>query len=153
VRVQFIFLYSHTFLSQPVQTLHEFLILVNSPGGEKKQNRNGKDEYGSNGMAPLMFYETVYFLEIQKNIAHGQQDAEDGQAALEFPVFIKKDIYSCYADQGNRYDEYPDVETCRQILKAGWLTGRFDIPAVKRIPDGEKSTDGCKQEPDRLHSL
>ena len=104
-------------------------------------------------MASLMFHETVDFFQVKKNIKHREYNAEYGKPALEFPVFIKKNINRSNANQGDRDDEYPDIKACSQILKTDRLSRRFDISAIKRVFDGEESANSSEQEPDRLHSL
>ena len=82
-------------------------------------------------MASLIFSEKVYFFQVQKNIKKRQYNTQYCQPALKFPVFIKKDIYSGYADQSNRENKYPQIVGCSQILESGQLTSFYDVSTIE----------------------
>ena len=67
-------------------------------------------------MTSLMFDETVDFFKVKENIADRQQNPEDGEAALHFCFYKKKNIYRRYTNQYDRDDKYPDIKAGSQVL-------------------------------------
>ena len=55
-------------LSQPVQAFYQFLVAVDAPPGEKKENRDQEYKYGRNGMTTLMFYKPVDLFQVKEDI-------------------------------------------------------------------------------------
>jgi hypothetical protein len=86
-------------------------------------------------MTSLMFNETVDFFKVKENIADRQQNPQDCEAALHFPVFVKKNIYRRNTSHCDRYDKYPDIKAGSQVLKIRQVFRCLYIPAKEGIFD------------------
>jgi len=95
-------------LPQPVQAFNQLLVPVDPPPGKKEEYRNQEGKYGREVIIALGEFLGLFVIE--KDIQYGKQHTQDGQPALQFPVFIEENVYRRNTNQGNCQYQDPHIE-------------------------------------------